>query len=193
MRSPLPDTLPTSVAWLGYGGLLPFIGLPLLAALDPHHQPLWRDALVAYGAVILSFVGALHWGFAMQLPELDAAQRRNRFIWSTVPALLAWPAVLLEIQLAAPLLVAGFIAHYLQDRRLARASTLPGWYLPLRLRLTTVACLSLILAGLIDSASPAPQPLHAGGSHLIHASPAFRQSSTSAPRCAASSLGLQTV
>jgi hypothetical protein len=41
----------------------------------------------------------------------------------------------------------GFIAHYLQDLRLARRATLPGWYLPLRLRLSAVAVVCLI-AGL---------------------------------------------
>ena len=89
------DSLPRAAAWLGYGGLLPFVGLALLIRLDPHHGLVWGDALVAYGAVILSFVGALHWGFAMALPDLTAEQRRACFIWSTVPALIAWPAILL--------------------------------------------------------------------------------------------------
>lgn len=135
--------LPTSVAWLGYGGLLPFVGLALASAIDAAHGPLWNDALLAYGAVILSFVGALHWAFAMLLPTLDARARRNAFIWSTLPALIAWPALLFSLSVGGPLLIAGFIAHYLQDRRLARRAFLPAWYLPLRLRLTGVACLAL--------------------------------------------------
>jgi hypothetical protein len=49
--------------------------------------------------------------------------------------------------LAAPLLVFGFIAHYLQDRWLARQATLPGWYLPLRLRLSSVAVVCLVVGG----------------------------------------------
>jgi len=35
------------------------------------------------------------------------------------------------------------LAHYRQDLRLARVLTLPAWYLPLRLQLTTVACICL--------------------------------------------------
>jgi len=138
------DSLPRAAAWLGYGGLLPFVGLALLIRLDPHHGLVWGDALVAYGAVILSFVGALHWGFAMALPDLTAEQRRACFIWSTVPALIAWPAILLMPPLASALLVAGFVAHYWQDRRLAVQTTLPRWYLPLRLRLTIVASVCLL-------------------------------------------------
>ena len=70
MNTPLNPALPRSAAWLGFGGLLPFIGLALTAFVDRHHGIVWADALVAYGAVILSFVGALHWGFAMALPAM---------------------------------------------------------------------------------------------------------------------------
>ncbi len=145
-----PVALPRTVAWLGYGGLLPFLALTPASLLDHHHGAVWSDALYAYGAIILSFIGALHWGLAMSLPELTERQRSACFAWSVVPALIAWPAVLFSPPLAAPLLVFGFIAHYLQDRRLARQATLPGWYLPLRLRLTSVAVICLV-AGVFAS------------------------------------------
>lgn len=97
--------------------------------------------------MILSFVGALHWGFAMCLPGLTDARRAACFVWSTVPALVAWPALLADPLFAAVLLVAGFVAHYWQDRRLAAAAALPAWYLPLRLRLTSLASVCLLLGG----------------------------------------------
>ena len=83
-------------------------------------------------------------GLAMSLPDLSDRQRSAWFAWSVVPALIAWPAVLFSPPLAAPLLVFGFIAHYLQDRRLASQARLPDWYLPLRLRLSCVACICLV-------------------------------------------------
>ena len=136
--------LPRTVAWLGYSGLLPFVLLAPASLLDHHHGAVWSDALVAYGAIILSFIGALHWGLAMTLPELSERQRSAWFAWSVVPALIAWPAVLFSPIVAAPLLVFGFIAHFLQDRRLARQANLPDWYLPLRLRLSSVAVICLV-------------------------------------------------
>lgn len=136
--------LPRTVAWLGYGGLLPFLVLAPASLLDHHHGAVWGDALYAYGAIILSFIGALHWGLAMSLPDLSDRQRSAWFAWSVVPALIAWPAVLFSPPLAAPLLVLGFIAHYLQDRRLARQARIPDWYLPLRLRQSCVACICLV-------------------------------------------------
>jgi hypothetical protein len=137
-------TRPAAVTWLGYGGLLPFIALALLILVDPAHALLWSDALVGYGAVILSFVGALHWGFAMMAPGLDASLRRNAFVWSVFPALIAWPAVLLTSTLASLILVGGFLLHLLQDLRLAIPAQLPAWYLPLRKQLTLVACVCLL-------------------------------------------------
>ena len=70
------------------------------------------------------------------------------YAWSTVPALLAWPALLLEPRVGSVILVAAFAIHYLQDRRLAAQADLPGWYLPLRLRLSTVAIVCLLAPGL---------------------------------------------
>ena len=99
---------------------------------------------------ILSVVGALHWAFAMTLPDLTEQQRTARFVWSVVPALLAWPALLVDATMASFLLIPGFVAHYLQDRRLVRSQSLPDWFLPLRFRLTSVACLCLSMVGVLS-------------------------------------------
>jgi len=37
-----------------------------------------------------------------------------------------------------------------QDRRLARHARLPAWYLPLRLQLTTVACIALVAGAFVQ-------------------------------------------
>jgi len=151
MDHSLPNPMPRSVAWLGYGGLLPFLVLAPASLFDPHHAMIWSDALFAYGAVILTFVGALHWGFAMTLTDLSASQRTRCFVWSVVPALLAWSAFLFSPMLASVLLVTGFLTHYWQDRFLIAASPLPAWYLPLRFRLTSVACLCLTAGAFAES------------------------------------------
>jgi len=104
------------------------------------------QALLAYGAVILSFVGALHWGLAMSVPHLHGGEGSRLFAGSVVPALLAWVALLLPPALAVAILVVGLWGHYAQDRRLARRVRLPDWYLPLRLALTSAASLALVLA-----------------------------------------------
>ena len=150
-----PDvTPPRHVAWLGYGGLVPFVGLAAasLLGVQPRATSL---ALWAYGAVILSFVGALHWAFAMLLPQLAPPRRAWMYVWSTVPALMAWCALLMEPRVGSVILVVAFASHYLQDRRRAAQGLLPGWYLPLRLRLSTVAIVCLLAPGLKAAATGA--------------------------------------
>jgi hypothetical protein len=43
-RSPL-------VAWLGYGGLIPFLALAMLACVDRERMALWHASLRACGCV----------------------------------------------------------------------------------------------------------------------------------------------
>ncbi len=134
---------PAVIAWLGYGGLLPFVGTALLCWFEPGHRFFWLDMLLGYGAVILSFVGALHWGVAMVHPDTVGRPMNGMYAWSVMPSLLGWVALLVAPAAGVTLLIAGFLAQYRQDLRLARVLPLPAWYLPLRLRLTVVACLCL--------------------------------------------------
>ena len=134
---------PSVVTWLGYGGLIPFVVLALANVFEPTYAITWTRALLGYGAVILSFVGALHWGFAMTHPQLQDRAHHALYLWSVVPSLLGWVALLMVPKAGATLLIAGLLAHYRQDLRLARVINLPGWYLPMRLRLTVLACLCL--------------------------------------------------
>ena len=144
--------LPRTAAWLGYGGLLPFVVLTYPAIADPNHGMIWADALIAYGAVILTFVGALHWGFAMLMHKVPAVQRRNALVWSILPALLAWPALMLPVGLAALLLATGLLIHFEVDRRFALKTGFPHWYRTLRFRLTLIASTCLLLLALMPPA-----------------------------------------
>lgn len=130
---------PRLAAWLGYGGLLPFLALAALSCADRERGALWHESLRTYAALILSFVGALHWGFATVLEGLAAPRRNAMMAWSVVPCLLAFAALLIHSVLGDILLAVGYLAHYWRDLRLAAVLALPAWYLPLRLRLSAVA------------------------------------------------------
>lgn len=140
--SPIPAVPRT----LGAAGAMPFLILAAMAGIQWPYQAPSQFALMAYGAVILSFVGALHWAFAMILDGLTERERSQHYYWSVVPALLGWIALLLPPVATLLLLLAGFWSHYLLDRRLAVAANLPQWYLPLRLTLTLTVSLALLLA-----------------------------------------------
>lgn len=84
---------------LGNFGLVPFFA-GAAATWIPFEVRLaqWIElALIGYGAVILSFLGAVHWGLALQTSQMSKMQARNVYGWSVVPALLGWLALLMAL------------------------------------------------------------------------------------------------
>ncbi|MEX0960088.1 MAG: DUF3429 domain-containing protein [Burkholderiales bacterium] len=140
------ERTPLQALILGFAGLIPFFALALAAWVSsPDNAALATRYLAYYGAVILSFVGALHWGFAMALP-IDAFERGRIYGWSVCPALAAWFALLLPTAGGLALIAVMFLLHYRMDRRVARLTVLPAWYLKLRLWLTLGAVAALLAA-----------------------------------------------
>jgi hypothetical protein len=141
--------IPAPYALPGAAGLLPFVagaaGAWLVPSPDLGIVSYW---LAGYAAVILAFVGALHWGVAM----MDAAAPRGdqwlASLWSVTPALVGWAALQLPASIGLAVMAATFALQYAMDRRLARRHVVPPWFLPLRLRLTVVAvaCLGVAAA-----------------------------------------------
>lgn len=126
-------------AWaqgLGYGGLIPFVGLALAAWLLPATQQAWAaSALLGYSASILSFLGAIHWGLTMRNAT---GQSTGMLLWGVVPSLMAWLALQLPVA-AGLLLAAAFLwACFAADRVVYRRMEMHAW-LPMRLLLTVVA------------------------------------------------------
>ncbi len=136
MREPSPLALR-----LAYAGLMPFVISALLVWLvRPDAHPYVALALSAYAAVIVSFLGGVHWGFAFRQVQPDPML----FVWGIVPSLVAWVAVVMPPY--AGLVVHGLmlIACYARDRRVYPREGAAGW-LTLRFRLTIVAGLSCLL------------------------------------------------
>ena len=127
---------------LGYAGLLPFAGLAALMWLvHADLLPFVAVALTGYAALIVSFLGGVHWGVGfLRAP----AAPRFHFVWGVVPSLLAWVALLMPAYAALPLLGLVLVACYAVDRKTYPGAGLSRW-LPLRLRLTVVATLSCVL------------------------------------------------
>jgi hypothetical protein len=148
---PPPDHVPVPAVplWLGAGGLVPFIVLSgALWLTSPEFHPVIHDWLRTYAAVILSFIGAIHWGLAMVHREMQEADRGLVMAWSVVPSLVAWGGLLMELRAGIALTAAMFVVHYTMDRQLAARFALPGWYMPLRRGLTFVAVACLAVAAL---------------------------------------------
>ena len=85
-----------------------------------------------------------------------AIDRRQMLIISVLPALVAWLSLLTPYPVALAIMLAGFIALLSYDQRVASAQQFPGWYLPLRIRLTFIValCLAAAIIALTTGANP---------------------------------------
>lgn len=135
--------LPGGIVTLGYSGLAPFVaGVLGIALLEGEPRQFAARALVAYGAVILSFLGAVHWGLLLQTETTGTQSRR---LAAVLPALAAWGALLLSSSRGLALLAVAFGVFWLYEHRVAGERLLPAGYLELRRQLTVAVCALLTL------------------------------------------------
>ena len=142
-------SLPPLAIVLGIAGLIPFavLGYGAIAGYDDRAA----QALAAYGAVILAFLGGVHWGFA--LPEPSGRGERARLSLGVVPSLIGWVALLLGIAISAEaglaLLLVGFAGLTVVESRATKAGLMPRGYMALRYGLSagvmTVLCVVLLM------------------------------------------------
>ncbi|NXT53577.1 TMM69 protein, partial [Pluvianellus socialis] len=133
---------PKPALYLSLAGLIPFVSVPLAMAIQGTYYPELAFAQITYGAVTVSFLGGMRWGFA--LPE-DSPAKPDwlNLANSTVPPLLAWQALLFkDITHGAVMLVMalGIALHY--DVSLLPAY--PRWFKVLRVMGTVVMVVSLL-------------------------------------------------
>ena len=140
------SSVPSAAAWLGGLGIIPFVGLSLATpfASDVLEARL-SFALMAYGAIILSFLGGIHWGLAIgAVPQTDNALWR-RIALSILPSLVAWVALLTPSSIGFLVLAAAFVAMLLVEIRASRIHEAPAWYPKLRWPLSCGAVAALLL------------------------------------------------
>lgn len=150
LRMPMPDAHGEPhehplIHNLGYAGLIPLVGLALLVWLvTPDLQAWVALALAAYAALIVSFLGGIHWGIGWS-QMAQAPDSKTHFVWGVVPSLLAWPGLVMPPYAGLAWLGLVLIVCYAVDRRLYRQAGLGVW-LKLRFRLSAVAALSCFIA-----------------------------------------------
>ena len=126
---------------IGYAGLIPFIGLSAMSVLwrDIHHSAV-LFSLLAYGATIISFLGAIHWGLAMREEKPD----RNAIIWGVIPSLVAWVSLIVDNHWGLAIQVITLWSCFWVDyKRYPKFGV--GQWLSMRLLLTVIAGICLAL------------------------------------------------
>ncbi|RAL17505.1 DUF3429 domain-containing protein [Aspergillus homomorphus CBS 101889] len=97
---------------------------------------------VGYGAVILSFLGAVHWG--LEWAGYGGKYGYRRYAAGIVAPAVAWPTLLLPVEYA---LISQFLAFtflYYNDARAAAAGRAPAWYGMYRFVLTFIVGASIV-------------------------------------------------
>ena len=141
--------IPRAALLLGLAGLLPFawgvltmwfpwLGLQTVAWVGPRFVGPYVGLF--YGAVILSFMSGVLWGFATRAEPSIAA---TGYALSTLPALWAFFMTGGGDQAAAIALMAGFVGLLGLDWMFWNQGLAPPWWMKLRLILTAgvLACL----------------------------------------------------
>jgi len=146
----MPHRLPFLAVVLGLAGIMPFIlcGLEATAA-NSVASAIAAQLLVAYGAIILAFLGGVHWGFTLAAPS-DVAEQQ-RLVGGVLPAILGWLIVGASLYsqmpvLALLLLIGCFIAGAAAEWHGHGLGLVPGGYIALRIGITVavVAILTVV-------------------------------------------------
>ena len=126
---------------LSYAGLIPFYGLAGLSWLAQTGN--WAlHALATYAAIVITFLGAIHWGRA--LDKMADSNQYPTLLFGLMPALLGWFALLLPLELSLPMLAAGLM-YVWGTEQMVFNDTLPTWYRHLRHQLTAAAVIAVLI------------------------------------------------
>ena len=101
------DTLHKTAYLLGLAGLIPFVGLTALM-----YQPWSHSLFMTYSAVILSFLGGIHWGVALSQPGWS---NHWRISLCMLPSLIGWTALALPVQVGLITLLLAYIVWWIYD------------------------------------------------------------------------------
>ncbi|KAL8380768.1 hypothetical protein RB595_005179 [Gaeumannomyces hyphopodioides] len=106
---------------------------------------------LGYGAVIISFLGAIHWGLEYGATTLDPKRTRFRYALGVAAPAIAWPTLLMPVEYALIGQFGAFMGLYYFDSHASTRGWAPPWYGTYRFVLTFVVG-SAIMVSLIGRA-----------------------------------------
>jgi len=98
---------------------------------------------VGYGAVILSFLGAIHWG--LEWAAYGGTHGYPRYAIGLVAPIVAWPSMLMPIEYALMSQFLAFNFLYYADSRATTKGWMPPWYGTYRFILTFIVGASIVV------------------------------------------------
>ncbi|KAI9880557.1 MAG: hypothetical protein M1830_002256 [Pleopsidium flavum] len=157
--------VPREALYIGMAGVLPYLATSLSTvylAWDINHAATTGSGFllsgntaemllhiveplqIGYGAVIISFLGAIHWG--LEWAGYGGYHGYRRYAIGVVAPAIAWPTMLLPVEYA---LIAQFLAFnflYFADARATVRGWAPAWYTTYRFVLTFIVGASIVVS-----------------------------------------------
>ncbi|KAI9046634.1 hypothetical protein LZ554_009376 [Drepanopeziza brunnea f. sp. 'monogermtubi'] len=99
---------------------------------------------IGYGAVIISFLGAIHWG--MEYAGFGGYHSYSRYMYGVIAPAVAWPTMFMPVEYA---LITQFLAFnflYFADARATSRGWFPEWYGIYRFVLTFFVGASIVIS-----------------------------------------------
>ncbi|RJE22521.1 hypothetical protein PHISCL_05128 [Aspergillus sclerotialis] len=157
------EHVPKEALYLGMAGVVPYLATSLetvYLAWEINRASTLGDGLifsgqsaelmlhllesvqVGYGAVILSFLGAIHWG--LEWAGYGGKYGYRRYAAGVLAPAVAWPTLLLPVEYALISQFCAFTILYYNDARAAASGRAPHWYGMYRFVLTFVVGASIV-------------------------------------------------
>ncbi|MCJ1472239.1 hypothetical protein MMC13_000886 [Lambiella insularis] len=157
--------VPREALVIGMAGVLPYLATSISTvylAWDINHAALTGSGFllsgqtaelllhiveplqVGYGAVIISFLGAIHWG--LEWAGYGGSHGYRRYAVGVIAPAIAWPTMLLPVEYA---LIGQFLAFnylYFADARATVKGWAPPWYTTYRFILTFIVGASIVIS-----------------------------------------------
>ncbi|KAL2752448.1 hypothetical protein ACRALDRAFT_2044259 [Sodiomyces alcalophilus JCM 7366] len=176
--------VPTAPYALGLAGTLPYLatsmgtvylswslntnwpsGHAILDSILMNHKDAqqWLALLepiqLGYGALLISFLGAIHWGMEIVTKTTSPSRTKFRYGIGVLAPIVAWPTLLMPVEAALITQFVAFTALYGADTRATARGWAPPWYGRYRFILTAVvgAALFVSLVGRAKIGSAAPR------------------------------------
>ncbi|MCJ1313086.1 hypothetical protein MMC25_006763 [Agyrium rufum] len=155
--------VPREALYIGMAGVLPYLATSLSTvylAWDINHAHATGTGLIfseqtaelllhivqplqiGYGAVIISFLGAIHWG--LEWAKYGGEHGYRRYAFGIVAPAVAWPTILFPVEYA---LITQFLAFnflYFADAQATMKGWTPPWYSTYRFVLTFIVGASIV-------------------------------------------------
>ncbi|KAI9800701.1 MAG: hypothetical protein M1825_004023 [Sarcosagium campestre] len=156
--------VPREAYYIGMAGVLPYLATSLSTVylawdinhafetgtgflLSGHTAELLLHIIeplqVGYGAVIISFLGAIHWG--LEFAGYGGYQRYQRYAVGVIAPAIAWPTIMFPVEYALITQFFAFNLLYFADARATVRGWFPAWYSTYRFVLTFVVGASIVL------------------------------------------------